>query len=224
MKRDTSSSARVTATFGAVFVLLGLVLAFGGLYLAVLGGSWYYLLAGIGVAFTGVLLVKADRRALWLYAFVLAATVIWSVYEVRFDWWQTVPRIALWLALGLYLLLPWLNRKLGGGEATNGNTAVAIAITLALIVPGIGLFTDYDDYAGELPVVRMSASGSHPEPGVAPNDWIAYGRSAYGTRYSPAKQITPEMAGGHGSLGTKMGDSLLAYALPAADVQQGKGR
>jgi hypothetical protein len=24
----------------------------------------------------------------------------------------------------------------------------------------------------------------------------------------------------HGSLGTKMGDSLLAYALPAADVQR----
>jgi quinoprotein glucose dehydrogenase len=28
------------------------------------------------------------------------------------------------------------------------------------------------------------------------------------------------MAGGHGSLGTKMGDSLIAYALPSSGVSQ----
>ena len=32
------------------------------------------------------------------------------------------------------------------------------------------------------------------------------------------RQYVVVMAGGHGSLGTKMGDSLLAYALPAKDA------
>lgn len=34
------------------------------------------------------------------------------------------------------------------------------------------------------------------------------------------KQYVVIMAGGHGSLGTKMGDSLLAFALPVATSPQ----
>jgi glucose dehydrogenase len=39
-----------------------------------LGGSLYYLLAGIGIALTGVLLLLRRRAALGLYAMVLFAS------------------------------------------------------------------------------------------------------------------------------------------------------
>ena len=48
--------------------------------------------------------------------------------------------------------------------------------------------------------------------------WGAYGGSAGGSRYSPLTQITREnvviVAGGHGRLGTKLGDYVIAYSLP----------
>jgi hypothetical protein len=39
-----------------IFFLVGAILAIGGVWLIALGGSWYYLLVGAGVAVTGVLL------------------------------------------------------------------------------------------------------------------------------------------------------------------------
>ena len=39
---------------GVVTALLGLVLVIGGARLASLGGSWYYVLAGIGLLLAGI--------------------------------------------------------------------------------------------------------------------------------------------------------------------------
>src|SRR5689334_20846108 len=89
---------------GSLLVLLGLALAGGGLRLASLGGSLYYLIAGVGIVTTGVLLLLRKRAALSVYAVVLLATTLWAVAEVRFDWWQLVPRISLWFAIGLLLV------------------------------------------------------------------------------------------------------------------------
>ncbi|RYF05183.1 MAG: hypothetical protein EOO78_02130 [Oxalobacteraceae bacterium] len=84
------------AATGSVFVVLGVVLLCGGAYLASLGGSLYYLLAGIGLAATGMLVFRGRRAALGLLSLVLVVTVVWSVIEVRFDWWQLLPRLDIW--------------------------------------------------------------------------------------------------------------------------------
>jgi quinoprotein glucose dehydrogenase len=47
---------------GLVLALIGLVLTIGGAWLAVLGGSPYYVLAGLGLLVSGVLLA---RRRPW---------------------------------------------------------------------------------------------------------------------------------------------------------------
>ena len=56
---------------GVVYALIGLALACGGAWLAALGGSIYYLVAGLGVLITGGLLVGGRLSALWVYAAVL---------------------------------------------------------------------------------------------------------------------------------------------------------
>ena len=53
--------------FATVFALLGLLLAAGGLWLITLGGSWYYLPAGIGSLILGVLLWRSRLAGIWLY-------------------------------------------------------------------------------------------------------------------------------------------------------------
>ncbi|WP_049623776.1 glucose/quinate/shikimate family membrane-bound PQQ-dependent dehydrogenase [Frateuria defendens] len=185
------SAGPLTAVSGIIFLLLGLALAGGGAYLAALGGSLYYVIAGIGIAVTGILLILARRAALWLYAIVLAGTVIWSIAEVKFSWWDLVPRIAVWLVLGIYLLLPFVNRRLGRTGETGGRAPLLVAAALGVVTLAIGLFTDYDDHPGEVPEANMAATQADDVPGVAAGDWTQYGRSGYGDRFSPAKQITP---------------------------------
>ena len=95
MSNPSRSSPLLTIT-GAVFALLGLALLGGGAYLASLSGSLYYVLAGIGLLAVGVLVFKGRRAAQGLLAVLLLATLIWSIVEVRFDWWQLLPRLDIW--------------------------------------------------------------------------------------------------------------------------------
>ncbi|MGV8495703.1 hypothetical protein ACV342_34060, partial [Pseudomonas aeruginosa] len=72
----------------------------------------YYLRAGIGLGLSGLLLRLGKRAALGLYALVLFASTVWALWEVGLDWWQLVPRLALWFVFGLLLWLPWFRRPL----------------------------------------------------------------------------------------------------------------
>ena len=52
---------------GVLLLLMGLALLAGGIKLSQLGGSLYYLIAGIGFALSGILLLAQRRIALGLY-------------------------------------------------------------------------------------------------------------------------------------------------------------
>ena len=183
---------------GVIFVLFGLALLGGGIWLATLGGSWYYLLAGIGMLIAGVLVFKGKRSAQAFMALLLIATLIWSVIEVKFDWWQLLPRLDIWFVAAVWLLLPFVSRRLAppaAGAAKQpqaGKKALCAAVALTVIAGVIALFQDYHDLHGEVPAENMAATASGDfAPGVEHNDWSAYGRSGYGDRYAPAAQITP---------------------------------
>jgi len=191
-----SRSGPVLAITGSLFVLLGLVLVGGGAYLASMGGSPYYLIAGLGLAVTGVLVFKGRRSALGLLAALLLGTLVWSLVEVRFDWWQLLPRLDIWFAAAIWLLLPFVNRRLGPAAAGKdaGRAALFASVAVTALVGVIALFQDYHDLHGEVAAESMAATAPHDAAGVAPNDWTAYGRSGYGDRYAPAAQITPANA------------------------------
>src|SRR5215813_2718105 len=106
------TSDRWLLATGIVLLIFALALLFGGVWLLSLGGSAYYVIAGIGFAACGALIVAGRRESLWLYALLLLGTLIWAIAEVRFDWWQLVPRVDLWFLVGIWLLLPFINRRL----------------------------------------------------------------------------------------------------------------
>ena len=72
--------------------LVGLYLAGFGAYLTILGGSIYYVLAGIALIATAVLLIRRRSLALWIYAATLGVTLVWALWEVGLDFWQLAPR------------------------------------------------------------------------------------------------------------------------------------
>jgi quinoprotein glucose dehydrogenase len=181
----------LTAT-GAVYVLIGLALACGGVWLAALGGAIFYVIAGLGILATGVLLGLRRRLALWVYAAVLIATLIWAITEVGFDWWPLAARGDVIYLLGLWLLMPWVTRDLGdGAPAVRADTLpLWAAVVAASVVLVIGLASTYHEIDGAIPAV---ASGGPPQPATGqPNeDWRAYGGTQAGQRYAPLAQITP---------------------------------
>jgi quinoprotein glucose dehydrogenase len=178
---------------GVVIVLMGLALLALGIRLSQLGGSLYYLIAGIGFTISGVLLVLGRRSALSLYAVLLFASTVWALWEVGLDWWQLVPRLALWFAIGVVLLLPWFRLPLlmgqPGGMATGGLT---IAVVLAGAAAVASQFTNPGEIKGQLD--RDTAGTTSAAPAMPDGDWQSYGRTAFGDRYSPLAQITPDNA------------------------------
>ncbi|MDQ0390671.1 glucose/quinate/shikimate family membrane-bound PQQ-dependent dehydrogenase [Labrys monachus] len=181
-----------------VVMLIGVALAVGGVWLITLGGSWYYVAAAIGFIVTGVLLVMRRPLALWLYALVVLGTLAWAVWEIGFDWWPLAARGDIIFLVGLWLLMPWITRRLtaaGRPPAAWRGAGLALSASLAVaaVAGVVALASDLHDQAGSLPGAQ-AAAGQTGGGGVPVDDWQAYGHSSLGDRYSPLTQITPDNA------------------------------
>ncbi|MBX4993669.1 quinoprotein glucose dehydrogenase [Rhizobium binae] len=179
-----------------LFIIIGLALGGGGLWLVTLGGSIFYLFAGLIFLITAGLLLMRKAVALWVYAVLVVAALVWAVWEVGFDWWQLGPRGGVIILLGLWLLTPWIRQPLGFRSPTGitygaNPWPLAIPVILAILVALYSMTTDPHDLAGELPKDQVAANpafgGSVPD-----GEWHQYGRTPFGQRYSPLDQITAE--------------------------------
>jgi quinoprotein glucose dehydrogenase len=178
-----------TVITALVFLILGLFLAGGGVWLASVGGSLYYVIAGIGFLLTAWLLFKRSGAALWVFALVLIGTLAWAIWEVGLDWWQLGPRGGVVVLLALWLLTPWVRRRL---TASGGAIPLAAGVLAALIAAGASMTVDPQDIAGELPTDKVAATPDLGGGDVPAGEWHFYGRTQYGQRYSPLDQITPQ--------------------------------
>jgi quinoprotein glucose dehydrogenase len=185
-----------------VLVLLGLVLGGLGAWLASLGGSWYYVLAGIGLLVSGVLL-WGNRRAgaLW-FALVFVGTLLWTWWESGSDYWRWVPRLGLIVGIGfvLSLLLPTLDRPVSRkvSRSLAGMLAVVFvaAFVLAFVPHGITAAKgDFPEAMTSTGLAPTSDAPLQPADKPADGDWAAYGRNNAATRFSPLQQITPDNVG-----------------------------
>lgn len=98
--------------FASILFFCGIVLACGGLELALLGGSTYYLVAGIALVASAVFLWRGSRKGMWLYIATVAYTVVWSFWEIGTDGWALASRIGAPLLLALYFIVPRVRRGL----------------------------------------------------------------------------------------------------------------
>ena len=177
---------------GLLLSIIGLVLAFGGSKLVSVGGSAYYLIAGLSIIACGVLFALRKGAALWLYALILFATLVWALWEVGLDWWQLVPRVAILCLIGILLLLPWWRKPL---RSKGGSLALVGSIAAAVIVAIASQFNDPGTIEGSLATNNQSTVDSVNPAQVAGDDWPAYGGTNAGTHYSSLDQITPDNIG-----------------------------
>ncbi|WP_434733678.1 glucose/quinate/shikimate family membrane-bound PQQ-dependent dehydrogenase [Rhizobium sp. YTUHZ044] len=179
-----------------LFIIIGVALGGGGLWLITLGGSIFYLFAGLMFLITAGLLLMRKAAALWVYAVLVVAALAWAVWEVGFDWWQLGPRGGVIILLGLWLLTPWIRRPLGFRSPTGitygaNPWPLAVPVILAILVAVYSMTTDPHDLAGDLP---KDAAAATPALGgnVPDGEWHQYGRTPFGQRYSPLDQINVE--------------------------------
>ena len=197
-----------------VLVIFGLPILVGGVWLIMLGGSWYYALAGVGLLATAYSLFHHSMAAVWGYLVTFAGTVIWAFWEVGFNWWAHVPRlVAPTLILILVLATIPVLRRLGARGVGGTYSVVALfGAALSLVSPGQPAqaqdatpptatpeVSAQPDPQAATPqaatdvAVDPSTAFAMPEAGA---DWPAYGGTHHATRYSPLDQITPQNVAG----------------------------
>jgi quinoprotein glucose dehydrogenase len=161
---------------GVLLLLLGLVLGAGGVWLAMLGGSWYYMIAGIGLIVSGILLMRQSLAGVSAYLVTYVGTVVWAFWEVGTDWWAQVPRlVAPTVILVLVLLcLPVLfrrDRRLHRHHAGLRGSAAAVALALGaasiwqFAAPGAAVA---QDTTSPLPQQEEATPGEEPAPAPLP--------------------------------------------------------
>ncbi|TBU83475.1 membrane-bound PQQ-dependent dehydrogenase, glucose/quinate/shikimate family [Pseudomonas daroniae] len=184
--------------FGGLIGLVGVLLAAGGGWLAVLGGSWYYLIAGVGLLIAGVLLARRRRSGAGWFAAVFVGTLIWAAWESGLNYWRWIPRldVVLILAIIVALLLPRL-----GGFSRGASRGLAGVLFLGLAAAGVLAFVPYG-YVNLAEVPEAQGQSLETDVGSAQHsdapqdgDWAAYGRNAAATRYSPLDQINADNVG-----------------------------
>ncbi|MDI3296231.1 membrane-bound PQQ-dependent dehydrogenase, glucose/quinate/shikimate family [Janthinobacterium tructae] len=163
--------------------LSGLVLAAGGIELITLGGSWYYLLAGLGLILAGTLYLRRKPLASAVVAALVIATLLWAVWEIGFAFWPMVPRLAPFLVIGFVaaLLHPWL-----AGRAHAGQSRGFAALLAVVLVAGFAaMFKPH----GVLDATAQPQQDAVTAINDGSANWAHYGYGPKGTRFAPYTQI-----------------------------------
>lgn len=198
MTHQRSGLRWIRRGYATTLVLVGAIFVVGGISLASIGGSPYYLLAGLGTIASGVGVWRHVRFAAPLYGVLLALTIIWAIWEAGFDPWALQPRLLLPLLLGVGFL--FLRPAAIDGERQSRSrrgltiaTGLAAAIALGCLARAIGP-ADYPD-----PIYQTGVTAIFPARWTAPaeadgaspvGEWRNYGNDAGGSRFSPLDQLT----------------------------------
>jgi quinoprotein glucose dehydrogenase len=169
----------------AVLALIALVLIAGGVQLALLGGSLYYVLAGLLVAASAWLIFKGDRRGIWVYGAMLLITLLWALWEGGLDPWRLQSRLFGPVVLGIWVAWPLLSQR----RSYLIGAAASLVLLLAAWTYGVS------DYATIYPAGAGDAKLQPAAATQASGEWRNYGNDIAGSRHSAVAQITPGNVG-----------------------------
>ncbi|WP_460239390.1 membrane-bound PQQ-dependent dehydrogenase, glucose/quinate/shikimate family [Aurantivibrio plasticivorans] len=179
-----SSRGKVIYRISALllFILGAIHGALGG-YLAMLGGSLFYVLNGVALVIAGILCWQSRSIAGHVVAAILVWTIAWAVLENGFAFWPLLPRIVVISLIALLVLV----------AVARANTTRTLLYQpllwccfLVISITGYSfkLLHDVEVHQTIQPAVD-NASSHFPSDG----EWLSYGNTRSGSRYSPLDQI-----------------------------------
>jgi quinoprotein glucose dehydrogenase len=162
----------------AVLAILALAMIYGGAQLWLLGGSPYYLIAGLAIVSSAYFIWNGDRRGIWLYGAMLLGTLAWALAEDGASIWGLQARLLALLVLGVWVYWPCF-------EPRRGRWLVGILATVAVAAAFILGSSNRIESVSIRAAVPASGSG----------EWPHYGNDVGGTRFSPVTQINTANVG-----------------------------
>ncbi|MFT7524940.1 MAG: quinoprotein glucose dehydrogenase [Arenicella sp.] len=190
-KKPSDIKGWAVLALGVLFILLGLPMLGGGAWLITLGGSWYYLPAGLALIASGALLTVRRRLGATVYGVFFVVTVLWSLFEVGFNGWALVPRIfglsilLLLVLAALPVLQPARSVRKFVSAGLGGFSAVVLTLGTLLVNDG------YPTLNGVVPIASAKVSA----PTEFAVDWPAYGGTFGAQRFSSLTQIDRDNVG-----------------------------
>ena len=174
-----------------VLLVAAVALCIGGAKLIGLGGSGYYLVAGLAYLVLAVLVLLRHRATAAVSLLVFLATLAWALVDTpRFGYWELLPRL-VFPALVLMMTL-WSSAGypgVGAGARRLGNGG-ALVVFLGLLATLVAAFFPHGSISNP-GNISVDAQAGKVNP-ANPENWEFFGRNAAGTRFAPYTQITPE--------------------------------
>lgn len=178
---------------GLLLLGLGAILAAGGGWLAVIGGSPYYAIAGVALVASGALLVWRSAWGAGAYTAVFLFTAIWAFWEVGLNGWALMPRL-----LGPAILMVLIIASLPVLSPARGRMVVLAASAAFVILASGATIMLWSSGASQSPLPKkVATSGEMVDPALRQTgaDWPAYGGTYSARRFSPLSQINRDNVG-----------------------------
>lgn len=182
-------SSRPPLGLAITLAVLGLVFLFGGSQLAMSGGSWYYVLTGIGFFVVTILVLQRKSTAILAYAALLGYTIVWAIFESGFEVWALMPRITAPAIFGVWFTLPWVRQKLNAGRKEN-TVILTLVATSVVVLWGSYLSNKFIPSNNVKPLVSQHAASEDSS-----NSWTHYGGDERGQRFVTSTQIDKHNVG-----------------------------
>lgn len=172
---------------GLALLLTGLFYIVGGGKLVSLGGSWYFLIAGIFTAVSAFFIFKKKALGVALFALVFVGTLIWAWVDAGWDFWALFSRLMFPAGLfaALMFTLPSIRRYQYQSSISLPAYGVASVVVVGMLIGFYQMFQPHPTVAAsaqELPLVPV-------DPAKKQVNWEHYGGDAGGSRFAALDQI-----------------------------------
>lgn len=192
-------------------LLVGAYFIYGGAKLISLGGSLYYLPAGIALIASAVLLLRSDLRGAYLYAAFFLVTVLWALWESGLQFWPLAARLGMFAVIGLLVAIWVLVQPSARPQTRLRQTTYGLAGVTVL-----GLIAAFVSSFSPIWLVKPTykpAVAADYKPNTEPDNWVGFGRTTSGEQFAPYSQITRD----------NIKDLTVAWTFHSGDLS-GNGR
>lgn len=173
---------------GILLLATGLYFVIGGGKLLSLGGSGYFVIAGIFTVLSAIQFFRRRSSAVVIFALVFIGSAIWAVQDAGVDFWPLVSRLMFLAGMLLLALLTYPSLRQREARTSRAKAAYGLSgVTLVgLLAAAYGMFQPHptvESDGQELPLVAVEKSAGQ-------ENWGHYGNTAGGSRFVALDQIT----------------------------------
>ena len=181
---NASRPPRITAIVIGIFAA---ALFWQGATLLGMGGTPYYVIAGLAMLVAAWDLFCGRPRGFVIFSGVLLLTLAWAMYESGSGFWTVGSRIWIIGLLAVWLCLPMIRRGLWPQPIPKLFSLRSVqlsAVASALVLGAMCV----NQFSGTNVVFEPKQYG----PAQNASDWNAYGGNKAGTRYAPFETINAD--------------------------------